>query len=120
MSSFRLNRHNRDSYLELVLAFPLASIKSEAHFKTAQKILDNLVSRGQLDEGEELFLDALSDLIATYEDAQHAIPPASDPDMLRHFLEAKTVSQAELSRDTGLPKSSISEVSSARSPFPGK
>ena len=36
--------------------------------------------------------------------------PASDADMLRHLLDAKGVSQAELHRETGISKSSISEV----------
>jgi HTH-type transcriptional regulator/antitoxin HigA len=37
--------------------------------------------------------------------------------MLRHLMEAKKVTQAELSRETGLPKSSISELLSGRKPF---
>ena len=40
----------------------------------------------------------LSDLVASYEDEHHVIGPASDADMLRHLMEAKGVSQADLSR----------------------
>ena len=47
----------------------------------------------------------------------HAIAPASDADMLRHLLEAKGVNQAQLCRDTGLPKSTVSEVLSGKKPF---
>src|SRR5260370_130471 len=106
-----------DSYLELVLAFPLASIKSEEHLDEAQKVMDRLLAKGERDDGEEMYLDALSDLVAAYEDEYHAIEPASDADMLRHLLEAKGVSQAQLSRDTSIPKSSISEVLSGTKPF---
>ena len=61
-----------------------------------------------------MYLDALSDLVASYEDAHYPIEPASDADMLRHLMEAKGVTQAELHRDTGLAKSSISEVLAGR------
>ncbi len=107
----------RDSYLELVLAFPLASIRSERHLREAQKVMDRLLAKGRLDEGEEMYLDALSDLVGAYEDEHHAITPASDADMLRHLMEAKGVTQAKLGREAGLPKSSLSEVLAGKKPF---
>ena len=66
--------------------------------------------RGKLDDGEELYLDALSDLVAAYEDEHYPISAASDADMLRDLMEARGVSQAEVSRETGIAKSTISEV----------
>jgi len=116
-SQFALTGKSRDSYLELVLAFPLASIKSEKHLAVAQEVMDRLLAKGKLDRGEETYLDALSDLVASYEDEHHAIAPASDADMLRHLMETKGVTQAQLSQDTSLPKSSISEVLAGRKPF---
>ena len=61
--------------------------------------------------------DALSDLIATYEDRHYPIEPATDADMLRHLLDTKGVTQAELSRGAAIPKSSISEVLANKKPF---
>lgn len=116
-AQFCLKGKNRDSYLELVLTFPLASIKSEDHLDEAQKVMDRLLAKGELDDGEEMYLDALSDLVAAHEDEHHAIEPASDADMLRHLLEAKGVTQAQLSRDTVIPKSTISEVLAGKKPF---
>jgi len=116
-SEFILKGKTRDSYLELVLAFPLASIKSEKHLNAAQQVMDRLLANGRLDQGQEIYLEALSDLVASYEDEHHAIEPASDADMLRHFMEAKGVTQTQLSRVTSLPKSSISEVLAGRKPF---
>jgi HTH-type transcriptional regulator/antitoxin HigA len=114
---FGLKGKARDSYLELVLTFPLASIKSNEHLDEAQRVMDWLLAKGELDEGEEMYLDALSDLVAAYEDQHHAIEPASDADLLRHLLEAKGVTQAQLSRDTSIPKSTISEVLAGKKPF---
>jgi HTH-type transcriptional regulator/antitoxin HigA len=116
-TKFGLKRKDRDSYLELVLAFPLASIKSDEHLAEAQKVMDRLLAKGVLDDGEEMYLDALSDLVAAYEDIHHALEPASDADMLRHLLEAKGVTQARLSKETGLAKSSVSEVLAGKKPF---
>ena len=109
-TKFRLKGAGRDSYLKLVTAFPLASIKSVEQFQEAQKVMDQLLARGELKGGEEMYLDALSDLVAAYEDEHYAIEPASDAEMLRHLMEARGVTQAQLSRDTTVPKSTISEI----------
>src|SRR5579884_600732 len=98
-TKFRLKGAGRDSYLGLVTNFPLASIKSEEQLQEAQKVMDRLLARGELDEGEEMYLDALSDLVAAYEDEYYPIEPASDADILRHLMEAKGVTQAQLGRE---------------------
>jgi HTH-type transcriptional regulator/antitoxin HigA len=116
-AKFRLKGKSRDSYLELVLDFPLASIKSDEHLAEAQRVLDRLLARGTLDEGAETYVDALSDLVAAYEDEHHPIEAASDADMLRHLMEAKGISQTQLAQNTGLPKSTVSEVLSGKRPF---
>src|SRR6516165_12790782 len=116
-TKFNLKGAGRDSYLELVIAFPLVSIKSDEQLYEAQNVMDQLLARGELDVGEEMYLDALSDLVAAYEDEHYAIEPASDADMLRHLMEAKDVTQAQLSRDTAIPKSTISEVLAGKKPF---
>ena len=106
-----------DRYLELVTEFPLVSIKSKTQFKDAQRVIESLLARGTLDDGEEMYLDALSDLVAAYEDVHVPIAAASDADMLRHLLDAKGITQSELHRQTGIPKSTISEVLAGRKPF---
>jgi HTH-type transcriptional regulator/antitoxin HigA len=114
---YRLKANNRDSYLRLVSEFPLASIRSDEHLAEAQVVMDRLLRGEELDSGAEMYLDALSDLVACYEDAYHPIEAASDADLLRHFMEARGVTQAELSRETTIPRSTISEVLSGKRPF---
>ena len=116
-TKFGLKGAGQDAYLKLVMAFPLASIKSDAQLCEAQKVMDRLLALGELNSGEEMYLEALSDLVATYEDEHHAIEPASDADMLRHLMEAKGLSQARLSRDTAVPKSTISEILAGKKRF---
>src|ERR1700694_1768985 len=116
-AKFKLKSGSRDSYLELVMVFPLASIKTDEHLAEAQRVMDRLLANSRLDDGEELYLDALSDLVAAYEDEHFAIEPASDAGMLRHLMEAKGVTQVQLGRDTLIPKSTISEVLAGKKPF---
>ena len=110
----------RDAYLELVMAFPLASVMSEDHLEQAQKVIDQLLVNGKLNYGEEMYLDALSDLVASYEDEHHPIAPASDADMLRHLMDAKGVNQARLSREAEIAKSTVSELLAGKKTFTRK
>ena len=107
-------KKDRDSYLELIQSFPLVSIFSDEHLAAASDTIDQLFAKGRLDHGEEMYLDALSDLIGTYEDRHHEIEPSSDADMLRHLLESKEVTQSDVCSATGIPKSSLSEVLSGK------
>jgi HTH-type transcriptional regulator/antitoxin HigA len=116
-SNYTLRGKDQDSYLKLVGVFPLASIRCDDHLKAAQTVMDGLLAKGELDHGEETYLDALSDLVATYEDNHHTIKPASDAEMLKHLLEAKGISQIQLSRDTAIAKSTISEVLAGKKRF---
>jgi HTH-type transcriptional regulator/antitoxin HigA len=47
----------------------------------------------------------------------YAIEPASDAGILQHLMEAKGVAQAQLRRDTTIPKSTISEILAGKKPF---
>jgi hypothetical protein len=78
-------------YLELVMEFPLTSIKSEDQLEEAQRVMDQLLTRGELNAGEEMYLDALSDLVALYEDEYHSIPTASMADILLHRIDTKGI-----------------------------
>ena len=113
-TKFRLKGAGWNDYLKLVMAFPLASIKSDEQLREAHKVMDQLLAEGKLNGGGEMYLDALSDLVAAYEDEHHAIEPASDAEMIRHLMEAKGVTQSQLSRETTVPKSTISEILAGR------
>lgn len=116
-TSFVLRGQTRDAYLDLVRAFPLVSIKSSEHLEAAQQVLDQLLKNEILDEGETLYVDALGDLIATYEDEHWPVLAASDADLLQQLLDAKGATQAQLSREAGISRSTISEVLSGKRRF---
>ncbi len=114
---FRLKANEKDSYLALVIDFPLTSIRSHEHRQAAQAIIDRLLAQSELRHGEALYLDAVSTLVASYEDDHFPFAPAADSELLQHFLDVKGINQAELSRETGLPKSTISEVLAGKKKF---
>jgi HTH-type transcriptional regulator/antitoxin HigA len=113
----RLSRKVRHDYMELVERFPLKSVRNERQLKAAQRVMDEILKMPRMTKGVLEYLDALSDLVMAYENAQHAIPAASDAEMLRHLMDAKQVSQTQLHKATGIAMSSISEVLSGRRRF---
>lgn len=115
--STKLAGSARDSYLKLVRTFPLTSIKGEAQLKEAQAVIDRLLAQGRLRKGALAYVDALSDLVMAYENTHHPIPAPSDADMLRHFIEARGITQKELHEQTKIALSTISEILSGKRRF---
>ena len=113
MATSQLKGKRKDAYLELVQKFPLVSIESDEQLKEAQEVLDRLL-RLDLDEGEEAYVDALSDLIEVYEGERFEFPQLSSAEMLEHLIEAKGVRQIDVSEATGIPRSVISEILSGK------
>jgi HTH-type transcriptional regulator/antitoxin HigA len=76
----------------------------------AVRVLDSLLDRRDLTPGEADYLEVLGDLIERYEAEAHPMAPVSDADVLRHLIEARAVSQTEISAATGIADSTISEI----------
>src|ERR1700730_17671725 len=83
-----------DTYFVLVKRFPLTHIRDEPHLDAAQEIIDWLVEQN-LDEGEQEYLDGLTDLVEIYEDQHHPIPEATEADVLRELMRSCGFSQAK-------------------------
>jgi len=110
MATVSRKEQARDLYLELVLQFPLRPIRSERELNAAGKMVDSLLDRNDLAPEEEDYLEVLGDLVEQYESEAHPIAPVSDVEMLRHLIDAKGVSQRDVSKATGIADSTISEV----------
>jgi len=110
MSTATRKGKKNDLYFELVLQFPLRPLRSDKELNAAVKMVDSLLDRKNLASEEEDYLEVLGNLIEQYESKAHPIAPVSDVEMLRHLIEAKGVSQTEVSKATGIADSTISEV----------
>jgi HTH-type transcriptional regulator / antitoxin HigA len=110
MSTTARQAKARDLYFELVLQLPLRPIRSDKELNAAVKMVDSLLDRTKLAPEEEDYLEVLGDLVEQYESEAHPMAPVSDVEMLHHLIEAKGVSQTEVSKATGIADSTISEV----------
>lgn len=110
MATTAPSEKSEDRYFELVSRFPLRPIRSEAQLDAAIAMIDSLTSKGALDLGEEDYLEVLGNLVEQYEKEVFPIGPVSDSEMLSHLLDAKGVSQTEVSEATRIAISTLSEV----------
>ena len=98
-----------DSYFKLVERFPLPHIRSLRHLGQAIALVDELLQK-HVDRGAQEYLDALSDLIATYEDEHAPIPDASESDVLRELMRSSGHKQMALSKAVGISQSTLSAI----------
>jgi HTH-type transcriptional regulator/antitoxin HigA len=104
----------KSRYMQLVEQFPLRPIRSQRELKQASKLAGELAIKSKLSRDEQDYLDVLSNLIEKYEDDNHRIEPTSGPELLAFLLEENGLSQAQLARETGIAKSTISAVLAGR------
>lgn len=110
MSTANCRKRVQDLYFDLVRRFPLRPIRSDEELDEAIRMVDSLLDRPKLAPEEEDYLEVLGDLVKQYETEAHPMRPVTDAEMLRHLIEAKGVSQTELSGATGIADSTISEI----------
>lgn len=96
-------------YLALIRAFPLVSIRDDAHLTEALEVIDQLIEQAQRSGAEEAYLGALTDLVETYENTHSAIPSTHGIDAVHYLMDENGLSQAELVSIFGTP-SVVSEV----------
>jgi HTH-type transcriptional regulator/antitoxin HigA len=98
-----------DSYFDLVKRFPLTHIRNSGHLGQAIQLVDELLQKN-LDRGAQEYLDALSDLIASFEDEKAPIPDASESDVLRELMRAGGHNQSQLEKTVGISQSTLSAI----------
>lgn len=104
------SRRVSDKYLKLIRSFPLRPIRTDAENDEAIEVIASLGSREPLDPAERDYLDVLVDLVRKYEVDHYPVPHVSGPAIVRHQIEARGVTQAEVSSGTGIAESSLSDM----------
>lgn len=109
------NSDRRVGYDDLIAKFKLLPITSNGMLDEAIACLDALLARTDLDESAMGYVDVLAKLIEDYEDRRFGWPEKSDDgELLRHLIEFKDVSQADVARETDISRSTISEIISGK------
>lgn len=98
------------SYLELLRQAQPQIIDDERSHKRALRTVEKLMKKRRLTAPERKLLELLAKLVDDYEEIIYPTPDVSPANMLAHLIEAKETTQAELSRQTGVPRSTISEA----------
>jgi HTH-type transcriptional regulator / antitoxin HigA len=105
MSTTAPRTRSRDDYLELVKRFPLVPLRSEAQYRTAARVLDELlrIDQTKLTPGQSDYLIVLTDLIERYETEHHHIELSqlSGLDSLRFLLAENQMCGSDLGRLLG-------------------
>ena len=103
-----------DRYLELIRRFPLRPLRSDADLDAAVAVVDRLIDGDDLTNAERDYLDVLSDLVESYEDAAVPMRVVDDAKMLRFLIEQRSITQSELARQSRIAESTLSEVQSGK------
>lgn len=99
-----------DSYLNLVRAFPLRPIHSDAELEQAISVINSLLDRDDLGPDDQDYLDVLGDLVEKYESKHYPILPVSNAEMLSHLIEARGVTPSIVAEATGIAESTTLEI----------
>jgi len=94
----RGNRSRLADYLELVKRMPLRSFRTVGEYDAAAKLLDTLVLRADLSDGEKDYVEALSLFVEDYDRRHNVFDTAgrSPLDMLKHLMEANDMTVSDL------------------------
>jgi HTH-type transcriptional regulator / antitoxin HigA len=97
------------TYLQRIKNFPLEPIRDDAHLIEAQTVLDKLLQE-ELDEGGEMYLGALTQLVEAFEKEHEPAFDVSEADVLRELMRANGLTQKGLEQKVGISQSTISAV----------
>jgi HTH-type transcriptional regulator / antitoxin HigA len=93
-----------DSYIELVEFFPLRPITAKKQYQAALQITEHLINarnEKKADEGVEVYLQTLTDLISDYETKMFAAPEVSGREMLAYLMDLKGLNQTDVAKELG-------------------
>ena len=102
------------AYETLLLDYRPRPIRSKAAYSQALRQVEQLMSRPSLGRAESEMVELLSMLIEQYESMDHPTPKSTPAKVLEHLIELRGITQAQLARDTAIPRSVITNVLAGR------
>ncbi|MDH3604115.1 MAG: helix-turn-helix domain-containing protein [Candidatus Tectomicrobia bacterium] len=95
------------TYAQLLLWYPIKSIRDEAEYDAAVKIAGALAVYDHLNEDQERYLDTLSTLIEVYEDHHITFdwPEMSGIEILKGLIEEHGMTVSDFARLIGVHRS---------------
>ncbi len=92
-------------YMKLVEIFPLQPIAAKSEYEAALKILEKIIfyinEEKPSDEGAEVYLSTLSELVGDYERNHYKTSRVGGAEMLAYLMELQGLNQSDLSKELG-------------------
>ncbi len=85
-------------------------IRSESAYKRMLGQVDQLMAKQRLSHAERDLVDLLSTLIMQYESEVYPVPEVTPGEMLAHLIDARGISKAQLAREVGIPRATLTNV----------
>ena len=99
------------TYQTLLQEFVPRPISSVRAYQRTLKQIDGLIRRAKRSRAENDLLELLATLVEQYETRRGYTDPAVSPrDRLAGLIEARQLTQAELSRSSQVPRTTINEI----------
>ncbi|MCB9873075.1 MAG: helix-turn-helix domain-containing protein [Planctomycetaceae bacterium] len=103
------------TYETLLQEFVPRPISSQRAYRRTLKQIDGLIRKAKRSRAEDDLLELLSTLVEQYEIRQgHTTPELSPRDRLAGLIEARGLTQTELSRASQVPRTTINEILAGR------
>lgn len=103
------------TYQTLLQQFVPRPIASQRAYQRTLNQIDGLIRRAKRSRAEDDLLELLSTLVEQYEIHQgYTAPELSPRERLAGLIEARQLTQTELSRASGVPRTTINEIVAGR------
>ncbi|NLY01118.1 MAG: helix-turn-helix transcriptional regulator [Rhodopirellula sp.] len=102
------------AYQELLVDYTPRPVRTEREYRRTMRLIERLMKKPGLSRAESELLELLATLAEQYESIEYPTPQASQADLLAHLIDARGITQAELARQTGVPRSVITNVLKGR------
>jgi antitoxin component HigA of HigAB toxin-antitoxin module len=103
-----------DSYLKLIMQFPLKPIASHTEYDRAIAVMEKLAVMGEenLDQGQHDYLDGLCEFIMLYDRKHFAFPPDTRTPLqrLKYLLTESETTPAKLQKILGCSQPLVSMI----------
>src|SRR5580698_7469741 len=100
-------------YQALLAQYAPAPIRSDQGYKRALKQLEKLMVL-RPNAARAMLIEVLSTMIEMYESREHPTPKVAPSEMLAHLIASRHVKSVEVSRQTGVPTTTLSNVLAGR------
>lgn len=102
------------AYQGLLRKYTPRLIRNEREYKRALRHVDDLMKRSRRSRAEGELLDLMAHLIAQYEESIDPTPDVPPRRILAHLIESRGATAADVSRATGIHRSTLSAVLAGR------